>query len=90
MGDIAYCPRANCGSAVVSEGEGEMGRCPQCFFSFCTLCRESYHPGVLCMTVEAKLRLLRARREGAEGLNREEAEKLRMQEVALVEEMRSM
>ncbi|CAM9693100.1 unnamed protein product [Discosporangium mesarthrocarpum] len=44
LADIVYCPRPTCQAPVI-EDEGNVGQCPKCFYVFCSLCRESYHPG---------------------------------------------
>ena len=42
MPDAAYCPRC---STVALEDEDSCAQCPKCFYVFCTLCCESWHPG---------------------------------------------
>lgn len=41
--------------------DGDMAHCPFCFFAFCTICRESYHPATTCMSPEERLKLLKLR-----------------------------
>ncbi|XP_055348380.1 E3 ubiquitin-protein ligase RNF14-like isoform X2 [Paramacrobiotus metropolitanus] len=40
MGDVVYCPRPQCNSVVIRDGD--IGQC-QCGFVFCTLCERSSH-----------------------------------------------
>lgn len=44
MEDIDWCPR--CNSVVVKDNDHEktqLGQCMECFFAFCTKCREGWH-----------------------------------------------
>eukprot|EP00941_MAST-03F_sp_MAST-3F-sp1_P001606 g1606.t1 len=66
-GDIVYCPR--CESPVIEEKNDkntspDFAQCAKCFFSFCPLCREPYHPGSQCLNLEEKLRRLQERSGG--------------------------
>jgi hypothetical protein len=57
MEDIVYCPRSTCQTPVVeSSDDDQMAQCSRCFFTFCTLCNESFHPGTQCMSPEQKVR----------------------------------
>ncbi|KAG2493664.1 hypothetical protein HYH03_008178 [Edaphochlamys debaryana] len=78
MEDLVYCPR--CRQPCLEDPDHSV-LCPSCFFSFCSLCEESWHPGSACLDPEARLTLLEARRrrvagaeagEGGEGEGDEE------------------
>jgi len=43
MMDITYCPLPSCGCATVQEPDSSMAQCPRCSFSFCVLCKHSWH-----------------------------------------------
>lgn len=43
MTDVVLCPRLHCQSTVLLEEEENMGRCANCDFVFCSLCKRAYH-----------------------------------------------
>ncbi|XP_070563152.1 E3 ubiquitin-protein ligase RNF14-like isoform X2 [Ptychodera flava] len=54
MEDIDYCPR--CNMAVIKElDSSKLAHCTSCFYSYCTDCKEAWHQGRRCQTVEDKL-----------------------------------
>ena len=68
MMDAVYCPRC---STICLEDEDNMAQCSKCFFAFCALCNESWHPGTQCLTPEQKLALMRRRMSGSKSNERE-------------------
>lgn len=45
MVDTVYCSRCN---APAIREDGDMAQCFKCFYVFCTLCKEAWHPGSAC------------------------------------------
>jgi hypothetical protein len=60
--DFGYCPR--CGGIAIEDTEENCADCSVCFWVFCTLCQESRHPGVDCVSAETKLEMLRQKAAG--------------------------
>lgn len=78
MPDAAYCPRC---STVSIEDADSCAQCPRCFFVFCSLCMEGWHPATTCVSAETKLAMLRRKMEGG---GRAALEDLRRQEQDLL------
>lgn len=43
MTDIVYCPRPTCRCVTLKEEDSNMALCPNCKFSFCVLCKRTWH-----------------------------------------------
>ncbi|CAL8470867.1 g10409 [Coccomyxa elongata] len=88
MPDVLYCPR--CSAACVEDSDN-CAQCPKCFFAFCGLCCDSWHPGVKCMSAEMKLKVLQERMAGrkdpATELKKREAEYLSLIHINAVAKM---
>lgn len=82
MPDVVYCPKCRTPSI---EDPDHLVQCSKCRFSFCSLCMAHWHPGQNCMTPEAKLRILQARKQG-----RETGEETLRQERELINECLDM
>lgn len=46
--DVVYCPRRDCGSAVIREKSSKAAMCSVCGFAFCVACRKTYHGAGSC------------------------------------------
>lgn len=44
-----------------------MGECGKCFYVFCSLCCDSYHPGTECLDPDRRLHILKQRQERRAG-----------------------
>ena len=62
MMDAVYCPRC---STISIEDKDNCAQCSKCYYTFCSLCNESWHPGTQCLTPQQKLELMRRRMEGS-------------------------
>lgn len=49
----------------------------QCYYAFCTLCRDSYHPGMKCLTLDEQMQALQQRGGGGGGTKIDRAAQLR-------------
>ena len=43
MSDIVYCPRPTCQCVTIKDKDSNMAVCPRCKFSFCILCKRTWH-----------------------------------------------
>ncbi|CAL4884781.1 unnamed protein product [Urochloa decumbens] len=57
MPDLVYCPRCDAACLEVDND----AQCPECFFTFCALCKERRHVGKECLTPAEKISILRER-----------------------------
>jgi hypothetical protein len=62
MDDFCWCPR--CSSIAVEDFEDNTADCSRCYYVFCTLCMDSRHPGVQCVSMETKLEMLKKKADG--------------------------
>lgn len=47
-----------------TQDEDHLAICPECNFTFCSLCNDGWHPGSVCLDAAGKLRLLEQRAKG--------------------------
>ncbi|KAK9814225.1 hypothetical protein WJX72_002540 [[Myrmecia] bisecta] len=78
MQDVVYCPR--CSSACLEDGQN-CAQCARCFFAYCSLCNEAWHPGRQCVSAATKLELLRNRMKG---VRHESGSELRRKELEMM------
>lgn len=79
MTDVVYCPRPSCQCVTLSEEDGtNMALCPRCHFSFCILCKHTWH-GVEPCKILPQDRGMRELRETWEQLLPNEKEALEKQ-----------
>ncbi|KXZ48731.1 hypothetical protein GPECTOR_25g315 [Gonium pectorale] len=88
MEDLVYCPR--CREPCLEDPDHSV-LCPSCFYSFCALCEDSWHPGSSCLNAADRLALLEARRQraGDAGDGRSATERAR-QQVNRMNELKSL
>ena len=60
MGDIVYCPRPTCRCATLKEdNDDNMALCSRCLFSFCILCKRTWHGLAPCRLLPDNLQELK-------------------------------
>ena len=75
MVDIVYCPRPSCRCATVKEEEdGNMAVCSRCQFSFCVLCKRTWHGVSPCKLLPDDVRELKEMYESGDSELRESLE----------------
>ena len=83
--DFTHCPR--CGGVAIEDTEDCSADCCVCHFVFCILCHDARHPGVQCVSAEAKLRMLREKAAGgsAEAIAAMRKKELELASLQLIE-----
>ena len=61
MSDVVYCPRPSCRCVTLREEDEEenLAMCPRCRFSFCVLCKHSWHGVDPCKLLPTDIQDLR-------------------------------
>ena len=59
MNDIVYCPRLPCRCVTIKEDDSNMALCPRCRFSFCILCKRTWHGISPCQLLPADMKELK-------------------------------
>lgn len=59
MGDIVYCPRPTCQCVTLKDRDSNMAVCPRCKFSFCILCKRTWHGISACKLLPSDILELR-------------------------------
>ncbi|XP_052142029.1 uncharacterized protein LOC127761738 isoform X2 [Oryza glaberrima] len=59
MPDLVYCPRCYAACLQVDND----AQCPDCFFTFCTLCKQRRHVGDPCITRQERILILKERQK---------------------------
>ncbi|CAM0903059.1 unnamed protein product [Alopecurus aequalis] len=57
MADVVYCPKCEIGCL---QDDDNNAQCAKCSFTFCGICKELWHPGKQCVTLEQKLQRQKA------------------------------
>ena len=77
MSDVVYCPRPSCRCVTLKEEDDtSMALCPRCRFSFCVLCKHSWHGVDPCKLLPTDIQEIR---ETWQSLNPEERRELQQQ-----------
>ncbi|OWF45776.1 E3 ubiquitin-protein ligase RNF14-like [Mizuhopecten yessoensis] len=75
MVDVMYCPRPACQYPVMLDRESNMGSCPSCSYSFCTLCKLVFHGKSPCRVKADGFKKLREEYQNADEENKRFLEK---------------
>ena len=55
MSEFSWCPEPKCGQPAELDEETNKGKCTECRFKFCILCRKKFHPYERCETATIHL-----------------------------------